>query len=168
MMSEFTAVWCPYWYDLDQPIAVATRTQLSFAVQPEEHIAAQVRRWHSTSPDAVFYCGLGGDGLWFDLDAEIITLRNSALGAVRSVTSQGLDYTVTLESGRELLVNCEEHPGAVWDPDKRIWMHEFEAQDWTMLAAVRQYCKAAEPGRCTERGRATSVSNSGATGRPRR
>lgn len=119
-MAEFTAVWCPDWYDLDQPITVGNRTLLAFAVQPQEHIVARVHQWHSTSVDAIFYCGLGGDGRWFDLDAEIITLRNSALGAVRSITSQGLDYTVTLESGRELLVNCEENPGAVWDAEKRM------------------------------------------------
>jgi hypothetical protein len=144
-MQEFTAVWCPYWYDLDQPIAVGKRTQLSFGVHPEEQISAQVRRWHASPPDAIFYGGLGGDGLWFDVDSEIVALRNSVLGAVQRITSQGLDYTVKLESGRELLVNSEEHPGAIWDPARRVWLHEFEEQDWTMVARVRQYGHVASP-----------------------
>jgi hypothetical protein len=107
-------------------------------VQPDEYVAAEAARWHSTSPDAFFYSGLGGDGLWFEMDAEILALHNRVLGPVRSITSQGLDYTVILESGRELVVNGEEHPGALSDEGRNLWMHEFEAQDWTMVARIRQ------------------------------
>ena len=138
-MPELTAVWCPGWYDLDQELAVGKRETLRFAISPGENDVAETGRRHAVTPDAVLYSGLAGDDLWFILDAEVLEMTNSHVGPINSIASNGHEYVLQLGTGCELVLNCEEHPGATWDAHSQTWELETQSHDWTVVVKVKHY-----------------------------
>lgn len=138
MADTFTAIWCPSWYDLDQALTVGKSEELLFAVDLSDQEMAEIGRWHSNQPDAVFFSGLLHDRSWFGLSAEVLELENSVLGPLRFVRSNGLDYTMGLMSGTEIVVNCEELPGAIWDEKSDSWQETTQSNDWTIVARIAQ------------------------------
>ncbi|MDQ3622002.1 MAG: hypothetical protein M3463_05875 [Verrucomicrobiota bacterium] len=128
--SEFTAEWCPAWYDLDQPLRAGERKKLLFFVEPPEHARAEIVRHHSTPPDAVLFSGLANNGQWYELIGEVVSIHNSDFGAISSISSEGFDYIIDLASGDRITVNCEERPGEIFESDRVV-------SDWTMTVHIR-------------------------------
>jgi hypothetical protein len=64
--------------------------------------------------------------LWHPEDAvvaegRIATICHPELGEIRKVDTRGLDYTLTLADGTELLVNAEEEPGKLFERAGEQW-----------------------------------------------
>lgn len=149
--SEFTALWSPRWYDLDQDIVVGECRDYHFFQFVPTYILLNLTHFKLPCPQLVFEQGL------YDpqrpvllLSCEILEIRNSNWGAVKSVKSDGLDFDMILESGKIVTVNTEEEPGAVWNDEQKIWMtdtresylpegcNEYElCFDWNMYAKIR-------------------------------
>jgi hypothetical protein len=101
------AAWVPGWYELDPPLEVGLADEFAFWRVVPEHIRG---------PELlVLY-----NTLWRPEDVvvasgTIAAIRHPDLGEIRKVDTRGLDYTITLADGTELLVNAEEEPGKVFE-----------------------------------------------------
>jgi hypothetical protein len=49
-----------------------------------------------------------GDGVF--ADGKIAAIRHPQLGDIRKIDTRGLDYSITLMDGTELLVNAQQFP----------------------------------------------------------
>lgn len=137
---EYVA-WVPGWYELDQPLEVGLEDEFAFwRVVPEglrgpERLVFYNGLWHPE--DGVFACG------------KISAIRHADFGDIRKVDTRGLDYTITLADGTELLVNAEEEPGKIyegqfgaWTESKRVisnWRFEVEF-DWLSNSYAERKC----------------------------
>lgn len=118
--------WVPGWYELDPPLEVGLSGEFAFwRVIPE----------HLRGPESlVLY-----NDLWHPEDAvvasgTIAAIRHSDLGEVRKVDTRGLDYTITLADGSELLVNAEEEPGNLHERDGDQWQASSRSVcDWRFV-----------------------------------
>lgn len=107
------AAWMPGWYALDPPLEIGLTDDFAFwRIVPE----------HLLGPEPlVFY-----NTLWHPEEAVvargvIASIRHSELGEIRKVDTRGLDYTLTLTDGTELLVNAEEEPGKLFERVDGKW-----------------------------------------------
>lgn len=125
------AAWIPGWYELDQPLEVGVEREFVFW--------RVVPHYLSNSEGLVFYNTLWHEGDGVFGTGRILRIRHLELGDIRNIDTRGLDYTITLVDGSELLVNAEEEPGKMfegrpgdWTESKRVildWQCEvtFEA-----------------------------------------
>lgn len=103
------AAWVPGWYELDPSLEIGLAGDFVFwRVVPDglrgpEPLVLYNTLWQPK--DAMIACG------------TIKAIGHPELGAVRKVDTRGLDYTITLADGTELLVNAEEEPGKMWERD---------------------------------------------------
>lgn len=118
--------WVPGWYELDPPLEVGQSDQFAFWRMTPDHIRGPER--------LVFY-----NTLWQSEDAvvasgRIVAIRHPELGAVRKVDTRGLDYTLTLADGTELLVNAEEEPGKLYERTGERWAESTRVvSDWRFV-----------------------------------
>ncbi len=107
------AAWVPGWYELDPPLEVGQTDEFAFWLVVPEHLRGP--------EPLVLY-----NTLWRPEDAlvargTIAAIRHPELGEVRMVDTRGLDYTLTLADGTELLVNAEEEPGRLFERAGERW-----------------------------------------------
>lgn len=107
------AVWIPGWYALDQSLEIGVEDEFVF--------------WRVTaytlgnSRGLVFYNTVWHEGDGVFGTGRILTIRHPELGDIRKIDTRGLDYTITLMDGAELLVNAEEEPGKIFDGQPGDW-----------------------------------------------
>jgi hypothetical protein len=127
--------WVPGWYELDPPLEVGLADRFAFwRIVPE----------HLRGPEPlVLY-----NTLWHPEDAmvargTIAAIRHPELGEVRKVDTRGLDYTLTLADGTELLVNAEEEPGKIFERAGAQWAESSRVvTDWRFVV---QFAALGEP-----------------------
>jgi hypothetical protein len=108
-MPSETAIWFPFWYELDQSISVGEVRAFDFFKTPPERIANEGL--------PVFYHGNWDEKcrrLYDTRTVRILGIRHSQLGAIRSIDTNDLDYQFVMEDGGVLQVNAEETPGVVY------------------------------------------------------
>jgi hypothetical protein len=116
----------PGWYELDPPLAVGVSDEFAFWRTVPDHLRGPER--------LVLY-----NTLWHPEDAvvargTITAIRHPELGAIREVNTRGLDYTITLADGTELLVNAEEDPGKLFERAGDQWQESsMVVSDWRFL-----------------------------------
>jgi hypothetical protein len=70
-----------------------------------------------------------GDGLF--ASGTIVAIRHPELGEIRKIDTRGLDYTITLADGTELLANAEEDPGKIYERTSGNWVESNRVvSDW--------------------------------------
>jgi hypothetical protein len=111
--------WVPGWYELDPALEVGLSDEFAFwKVVPEHLRGAEALVLFNTvghPEEAVFAHG------------TIVCIRHPELGEVRRVDTRGLDYTLTLADGTELLVNAEEEPGKLFERAGAQWVESSRA-----------------------------------------
>ncbi len=90
-----TAIWFPFWYQLDQPIEVEQVGDFDFFKAPPDYIVHDGRD--------VFYHGDWQEKfghLFNRRRVKILSIRHPDLGFIRSIDTHGFDYTFTMSDGR--------------------------------------------------------------------
>lgn len=111
----FLALWRPAWHEMDQSLSVG------------EHGRFWFDRSHGPSADVadhgvtfVFYNqSMSHQGSEVRC-ATIVDLKHDQLGALSRIDTDGLDYVFQTTDGREVIVNAEEEPGALYDSDLQV------------------------------------------------
>lgn len=109
-MTIERAIWFPFWYELDQSIAVGQSADFDFFRSPPDYVA------HDGL--AVFYHGDWQEkcrSLYDRKRRRIVNIEHPVLGSIRRIVTDGLDYTFTMADGRILKVEAEETPGLVYE-----------------------------------------------------
>ena len=117
-MGTERAIWCPYWYELDQPIAVGEIRDLDFFKTPPDYVKNDGLR--------VFYHGDWQEkcrSLYVTEKWRITNIEHPVLGRIRQIETDNLDYRFTMSDGQVLLVEAEESPGVVhgWPESMGDW-----------------------------------------------
>jgi hypothetical protein len=118
--------WVPGWYELDPPLEVGLSAEFAFWRVVPDHLRGPER--------LVLY-----NALWHPEDSvvargTIAAIRHPELGAVRKVDTHGMDYTLTLLDGTELLVNAEEEPGKLFERAGEQWRESARVvSDWRFV-----------------------------------
>lgn len=100
--------WKPGWYELDQSIVVGDR-DLFYLSEDDRYFSHAL---------------LTSRGREHEVRAEILRITHPDLGEIRGAIAIGLDYSIYLSDGTELLVEAEETPGMLYDP-------RYTVSDWT-------------------------------------
>ncbi len=108
------AVWIPGWYELDPHLEVGLNSEFVFWRVVPDHFQC--------SEQLVLYNDLWRpeDGMF--ANGTIIAIRHPELGDILKVDTRGLDYTITLRDGTELVVNAEEDPGKIYEGKPGAWV----------------------------------------------
>ncbi len=120
------AVWVPGWYELDPSLEVGLADEFAFWRVVPDHLLGPVA--------LVLY-----NTLWNPEDAvvahgTISAIRHPELGEIRKVDTRGLDYTITLTDGTEVLVNAEEEPGKLYERGGGDWAKSSRlVSDWRFI-----------------------------------
>lgn len=108
------AAWVPGWYELDQALEVGLEGEFVFwRVVPDQLRGLERLVFYNTlwdSKDQMFASG------------KITAIRHPELGEIRKVDTRGLDYTITLADGTEIVVNAEETPGKMYEGKPGAWV----------------------------------------------
>ncbi len=111
----FLAIWRPAWHEMDQSLFVGEHRRLWFdrSHRPAADVADRGVRF-------VFYNQLMSHQDSEVRYATIVDLKHDQLGALSRVDADGLDYVFQTNDGREVIVNAEEEPGALYDSDLQV------------------------------------------------
>src|SRR5262245_42728008 len=118
--------WVPGWYELDPPLEIGLTGEFPFwRVVPD----------HLQGPESlVLYNTLWRPEDVVVAEGTIVAIQHPELGMVRKVDTRGLDYTITLVDGTELLVNAEEEPGRVYQRVEDEWTESGRTvRDWRFV-----------------------------------
>lgn len=101
------ATWIPGWYELDPPLKVGNTDDFVFWRDVPEYLQGY--------ESLVIY-----NTLWKPQDAQVANgtiskIYHEDFGSIKKVDTRGLDYTITLENGKEYSVNAEEDPGKLYE-----------------------------------------------------
>jgi hypothetical protein len=126
-MTNVSATWLPYWYELDAPIAVGERSSFAFDAD-----AASAGRF-------VFSNGPSEPGRSEERVVTIFTIAHPRLGAISRVETKGLVYRVVLADGTELLVEAEEGAlGQIFSVSDKRWAHVAgTTPEWRLEVTVQ-------------------------------
>jgi hypothetical protein len=124
-MPAETAVWKPYWQELDQSIAVGQAAYFDFFKSPPDHVESDGR--------AVFYHGDWNERcrhLFEKQFRKILAIKHPTLGDIRSIDANGFDYTFKMADGRVLKVDADRTPGSIRNHPDPIddWRIEVELE----------------------------------------
>jgi hypothetical protein len=118
------AAWIPYWYGLDQPLAVGATDEFAFWKVVPEHFRESSERlvlfqndlW---KPEAALI-GVG----------TIAAITNAELGEIRAVEilEDGFEYAIRLADGTRLIVDSEQELGRV--SERSGWSASRIVTDW--------------------------------------
>jgi hypothetical protein len=112
-------------HELDQSIDVGEEGEFTFFVDPHYRAAptAPIRK----DMILVFANTFGPEGL-VSHSCRIVAIDHPQLGSVRSISTRGLEYTVTLTNGTAFRVEAEERPGSIQEGPV--------VADWTFLVNI--------------------------------
>jgi hypothetical protein len=132
------AIWIPGWYELDPPLEVGLADTFVFwRVVPE---------YLQESENLVFY-----NTLWQPKDVllasgVVVSIQHPEFGEIQKVDTRGLDYTFTLASGIEYLVNAEEEPGKIFEKSGSTWIESSRLiNDWRFVVTLSELSELVEP-----------------------
>jgi len=117
------AIWYPYWYELDQPIAVGQVGEFDFFHKHPESLRDET--------SAIFFHGDWSDASkYYSSKKLILAIYHPRFGAINNINTSGLDYTITLADGTEYRVEAEESPGKVYKLAESItdWRVQVEME----------------------------------------
>ena len=120
------AAWVPGWYELDPPLEVGQTDAFAFwRVIPD----------HLRGPEPlVLYNALWRAEEVMVARGVIASIRHPELGAIGKVDTGGLDYTITLDDGTQLMVNAEEEPGRMFERVGGQWVKSpREVSNWRFV-----------------------------------
>jgi hypothetical protein len=106
--------WVPGWYELDPQLEVGLEDEFAFWRVVPDHLRGPERLvlyndlWH---PENVMLAR-----------GKITGIRHPELGEIRKVDTRGLDYSITLADGAEVVVNAEEDPGKMYEGKPGAWL----------------------------------------------
>lgn len=106
-----TIKWQAGWYGLDQSIVVG-----------------DVDVFNLFKEKPYFYNELLKENCYEKVKAEVISISHPDLGSVKGIINGGLDYSIYLDDGSEIVVNAEESPGDIWTGE--IWSSEHAVKEW--------------------------------------
>jgi hypothetical protein len=121
-----SVAWVPGWYELDAQLEVGQTDEFAFWRIVPDHLCGPER--------LVLY-----NTLWHPEDAviahgTITSIWHPEFGAVRKVDTRGLDYTINLADGTQILVNAEEEPGKLYERSGDEWEESQRAvSDWRFV-----------------------------------
>jgi hypothetical protein len=117
-----TAIWYPFWYEMDIPIEVGQIEYFEFYLNtPIFYLNAP--ECHDSVGLPIFLNGAEKRDRYLRHKRKIISIFHTELGNVQKIDTTGLDYTITLTDGTQITVNAEESPGFISDDRKPI-------EDW--------------------------------------
>jgi hypothetical protein len=129
------AAWVPGWYELDPPLEVGRTSDFAFwRVVPTDLLGPEPLVLYNT--------------LWQPENAMVARgtiggIRHPELGDIRKVDTRGLDYTITLADGTELLINAEEEPGRLYERVGGEWAGSSRAvRGWRFVV---EFAALSEP-----------------------
>jgi hypothetical protein len=123
-MSVETAIWSPFWYELDQPLLLGEVASFDFFNTPPEYVRNDGLR--------VFYHGDWHERRMHLYTTElkrILDIRQPTLGSIQAIQTNGLDYRFTMLDGRTFCVNAEEAPG-------KVEGHVESIDDWRIFVEL--------------------------------
>ena len=97
------------WYELDQMLEVGKEDSYYFKASQE---------------DLEFLNGLLDDDTYKKIKCKILKISHPELGLINKIETRGLDYKISLDGGKTILVEAEEDPGNVYD-------FEIKPKQWT-------------------------------------
>ena len=106
--------WVPGWYELDPQLAVGLEAEFAFWRHVPEHLCGL--------EEFVLYNYLRHPEDELFASGKITAIRHPELGEIRKVDTCGLDYTITLADGTEIVVNAEEDPGKMFEGKPGAWV----------------------------------------------
>jgi len=121
-----TVAWVPGWYELDQALETGLTKEFAFwRVVPEHLRGPQLLVMYNDLWDAKDVLLARG---------TIAAISHPELGEIRKLDTRGLDYTITLTDGTELLVNAEEEPGKLYERVGERWIESNRTiPDWRFV-----------------------------------
>lgn len=102
--------WEPKWYELDQAVVVG-----------------DVDVFYLSENNSCFANGFMSDNDC-EVEAEILGISHSELGAIKGIITLGLDYSIYLCDGNEIIINAEEYPGDIKNSTYVINEWSFDVQ----------------------------------------
>lgn len=102
--------WKPEWYALDQSIVVG-----------------DIDLFYLSKDQCSFYSGI----LHYDdyeVKAKICNIKHLELGNIKGIVTFGLDYSIYLCNGQEIIVNAEESPGEIINSNYVVKEWNFDVQ----------------------------------------
>ena len=121
--STRRALWVPGWYELDQPLVLGSHERLWFYQDPPNDLP------NVESYDFVFFNQLSAAASCQVRFASIVSIEHPALGPLRQVETDGLDYIFHPVDGPAIVVNAEENPGLVSNGSSPI-------RDWSVSVTL--------------------------------
>ena len=97
-MEEFTAVWTPAWYALDQKIARGLASKFIFG---------------NDNGQKGFFSGTGNGEGFEAVYAKIDRIHNNTIGEIEEIDTYGLSYRIWLPGDEMIQVEAEERPGII-------------------------------------------------------
>jgi len=101
--KQYTALWTPGWYELDQTLALGERQKFWFFQTPPDECQAI-----ADDLDFVFYNQLDSTQNCIVRYARIVEMHHRELGDLLKVDTDGLDYIFSPVDGDEIVVDAEE------------------------------------------------------------
>lgn len=102
--------WTPEWYELDQTI-----------------IVGDIDWFYLSKDQCSFYSGiLHNDD--YEVRAKICNIKHMELGDIKGIVTIGLDYSIYLCNGKEIIVNAEESPGEIINSSCVVKEWNFDVQ----------------------------------------
>lgn len=119
--------WEPDWYELDQSIVVG-----------------DIDLFYLTKDNLYFENGLSSSGKYEnEVKAEILKITHPELGEIRGIITIGLDYSIYLSDETVIIVNAEENPGEIFNPQYVVSEWSFDVQihiiEKTGLTAIERH-----------------------------
>lgn len=105
--------WIPGWYELDLYLEVGLEDEFAFWRVVPEYLRGP--------EELVLYNDLHKPEDELFASGKIVGIRHPELGQIRKVDTFGLDYTITLADGIEIVVNAEEEPGKLFEGKPGAW-----------------------------------------------
>ncbi len=123
--TRYNALWIPGWYEMDQPLQLHQTSTLWFYQNPPSDLP------NVEDYDFVFFNQLSAATNCQVRKAVIKSITHPALGSIRQIDTQGLDYVFFTTVGDAVVVNAEESPGCV---KNGAW----DIQDWSMTVTLAE------------------------------
>jgi hypothetical protein len=123
-MAVEKAIWFPFWYELDQSIAVGQEGDFDFFKTVPDYI--------KNDGLLVFYHGDWQEKcrpLFDRRRIKILQIQHPVIGPIQAIDTSGLDYTFTTLEGRLQKVEAEETPGLVYERNETI-------ADWRVYVEI--------------------------------
>ena len=139
VQSEWNSRWVPKLYDRDEQLIVGQQQEYLFHELVPGWLIRYMARHRIDCPALIFYgkslCLSGSH--FFELTCEILEIHNKHYGNIKSIQVNSFSFDICLESGKSLIVNTEELPGAIWNEDTKEWSKETQNNDWSMSVKLR-------------------------------